>query len=60
MAMEFPEMLKVSRQLDQVLNGKKFIDISLNDRSANLIKWGFVNLHQCDVVGLKITDNMPL
>lgn len=54
MAMEFPEMLKVSRQLDQVLSGKKFIDITLNDSSASLIKWGFVNLHQCDVVGLKI------
>jgi formamidopyrimidine-DNA glycosylase len=54
--MEFPEIKRITRQLNDVLRGKKFIDITLNDQNDELIKWGFVNLHKHDLVGLTIEE----
>jgi formamidopyrimidine-DNA glycosylase len=54
--MEFPEIKRITRQLNDVLRGKRFIDITLNDQNDELIKWGFVNLHKHDVVGLTVEE----
>ena len=54
--MEFPEINKISRQLNDVLRGKKFIDITMNEQNNILIKRGFVNLHKHDLVGLTIEE----
>jgi formamidopyrimidine-DNA glycosylase len=54
--MEFPEIKRITRQLNDVLRGKRFIDITLNDQNDDLIKWGFVNLHKHDIVGLTIEE----
>ena len=57
--MEFPEIKRISRQLNDVLRGKRFVDITLNDQNDKLIKWGFVNLHKHDIVGLTIEEVFP-
>lgn len=57
--MEFPEIKKISRQLNDVLRGKRFIDITFNEENKNLIKRGFVNLHKHDIVGLTIEEVFP-
>ncbi len=54
--MEYPEIKRVARQLNDVLRGKRFIDITLNDQNDKLIKQGFVNLHKHDVVGLTVNE----
>ena len=56
MALEYPEITHITKQMQDLLTGHKIMDISLSDSCNNLIKWGFVNLHKKDVVGLNITD----
>jgi formamidopyrimidine-DNA glycosylase len=56
MALEYPEIKKISDQLKQVLPGNKFIDIELGDLSDYLVNKHFVNLHRVDIVGLSIKE----
>jgi formamidopyrimidine-DNA glycosylase len=49
MAIEFPEASIISRQMGEVLPGRRIEHVRLRDLNAAVIRWGFVNLHQVDI-----------
>ena len=54
MAVELPEALRLARQLNEALAGKRIDRAHLAEKCASLIRQGFINLHQVSVEGKRI------
>jgi formamidopyrimidine-DNA glycosylase len=54
MAFELPEACNVARQMDAALSGKYLQDAVLSPACASLIRQGFINLAEYDLVGRKV------
>lgn len=56
MAIEFPEALKISGQMKDVLVGRKISKIEIRDINSSVFRWGFVNLQDVDLTGRVINS----
>lgn len=61
MGFELPEILKVSKQMEEELVGKKIIDITLNENFKSIVKQGMSNLdkRQNDILNTSINKITP-
>lgn len=53
-AIEFPEALKISNQMEKVLLGRTIEKVVISDPGASVFKWGFVNLHKVDISSQRV------
>jgi Formamidopyrimidine-DNA glycosylase len=56
MALELPEMMKISNQLKDVLVDRTIKRAEISEDSKKIIEWGFTNLDKKDITNMRVVD----